>query len=176
MWNVYQSSRCSGTSAGLNTAVIWAHSNDYWSSLELLCSGESLLCLTHCSQGLMGRSRVSVSLEECVTGEYWSEVLCGLQWEWIQSLFSQGRSMRDAAARGTGGDVSLMSPSRLFWHLLTAHLFSVCYRHSCMPNVLALVCIACSPSRARGTVKSSSACFVMQMIFSSCWCNRHCLF
>lgn len=140
MWNVYQSSRCSGTSAGLNTALIWAHSNDYWSSLELLCSGESLLCLTHCSQGLMGRSRVSVSLEECVTGEYWSEVLCGLQWEWIQGLFSQGRSVRDAAARGTGGDVSLMSPSRLFWHLLTAHLFSVCYRHSCMPNVLALVC------------------------------------
>lgn len=91
-WNGSQSSRCSGTSAGVKAAVIWAHSNDYWSSLELLCSGESLLCLTRRSQGLMGRSRVSVSLEERVTEEYWSEVLCGLQWEWIQSLFSQGRS------------------------------------------------------------------------------------
>lgn len=95
---------------------------------------KGLLCLTRCSQGLMG-CRVP---EERVTGEYWSGVLWGCQITSSENACGVS-SHRDAAARGTRGAwleiklkfVFLHANEFMCWRLfgpnskIHSHLFSL---------------------------------------------------
>lgn len=85
----------------------------------------------------------------------------------LEFVLTGSADERPSCTRDGGGVFNATQPSLLT--LIDCIYSQFVYRHSCVQNASVLVCRKLSVlSRARGTVKSSSACFVMQMKCSSC--------